>query len=91
MASSSSPLSATLLIGGLPEFVFAQVSGEFVKGGQHKLTRVYESDFKGRVALNVIGDGSDFSMTWLNSWQHKASVISWTQYSNIYNNYKENT
>ena len=76
MASSSSPLSSTLLIGGLPELVFAQVTVEFVKGGQHKLTPVYERDCKGRIALNVVGDGSDFSMTWFNSWQYKANVIS---------------
>ena len=43
------------------------------------------------VALHVDGDESTFSMTWFNIWQYKMSVISWTQYSNICNNYTENT
>ena len=32
------------IFSGLPELIFAQVTGQFVKRGHHKLTRVYELD-----------------------------------------------
>ena len=53
----------TLICSGLTELVFVQVAGQFVKGGQHKLTRVYERDIvdcKGRVALHVVGTTAIF-------------------------------
>ena len=60
----------TLLCSGLTELVFVQVAGQFVKRGQHKLTRVYERDIvdcKGRVALHVVGDDCNFSITQFNN------------------------
>ena len=59
------------MFSGLPELVFVKVTGQFAKGGQYKLTRVYERDFadcKGRVAVHVVRDDCNFSMTWFNSW-----------------------
>ena len=53
----------TLICSGLTELVFVQVAGQLVKGGQHKLTRVYERDIvdcKGRVALHVVGTTAIF-------------------------------
>ena len=58
------------IFSGLLELVITQVGGQFVKGGQHKLTRVYEHDVvdcKGRVVLHVVGDDCNFSMMWFNS------------------------
>ena len=58
------------MFSGLPELVFVQVAGQFVKAGQHKLTQVYERDIidcKQRVVLHVAGDDSNFSMTQFNA------------------------
>ena len=58
------------MFSGLPELVFAQVAGQFVNGGHHKPTRVCERDvvdYKGRVALHVVGDVSNFPMMWFNN------------------------
>ena len=66
-----------------PWIGFVQVAGQFVKGGEHKLTRVYKRDVvdcNWRVAFHAVGDDSNFSMTWFNSWQYKVRVVSWTQY-----------
>ena len=60
----------TLIFFGRPELVFIQVAGQFLKGEQHRLTRVCERDVincKGRVALHVVGDGYNFSMISFNS------------------------
>ena len=58
------------MLSGLPELVFTQVAGQFVKGRQQKLTQVYERDavdFEVHVALHVVGYDGNFSMTGFNS------------------------
>ena len=54
----------TLITFWSPSIGLCLSSGQFVKGGQHKLTRVYERDVvdcKGSVAFHVVEDDCNFS------------------------------